>query len=239
VSQVRPSLSIALLAVLTLGAVAVRPQPAGAHYCTKTGSVSFRAADGVRLAGHRFGRGSTAVVFAHQSRGDACQWIPYARQLGNRGYLAIAFDFRGYGDSQRNAGYTNRRLPAEVIAAAKLSRALGAKKVVLVGASMGGTAVVVAAASARPTVDGVIAVSAPSGFGYMHGVDAARKLRMPVLILAGDKDPGFADEAHTLFDATGSSDKRLEILDSPFHGVELVEHNAAVRSLIQEFVASR
>jgi dienelactone hydrolase len=224
---------VSLIAVL-LGA-GTAPQAANAHYCAKAGEIRFRAADRTRLAGHRFGRGATAVILAHERRGGACDWIPYARRLARLSYLTIAFDFRGYGASQRS---TKSRYPADVIAAAKLSRSLGAKKVVLVGASMGGTSVLVAAANARPAVDGVVAVSAPSQYGDMNGVTAVRKLGMPVLYLAGDKDDGFADDARTLYDATASTAKTLEIVSSSNHGVRLALEPGP-RSLIDRFIASR
>jgi dienelactone hydrolase len=224
---------VSLIAVL-LG-TGTGPQDANAHYCAKAGEIRFRAADRVRLAGHRFGRGTTAVVFAHERRGGACDWIQYARRLARRGYLTIVFDFRGYGASQRS---TKSRFPADVIAGAKLSRSLGAKKVVLVGASMGGTSVLVAAASARPTVDGVVAVSAPSFYGDMNGVPAVRKLGVPVLYLAGNEDDGFADESRTLYEATGSNAKTLEIVNSSRHGVRLASEPGP-RSLIERFIASR
>jgi dienelactone hydrolase len=64
---------------------------------------------------------------------------------------------------------------------------------------MGGTSVLIAAANARPAVDGVVAVSAPSVYGDMNGVAAVRKLGVPVLYLAGDKDDGFADDSRTLY----------------------------------------
>jgi pimeloyl-ACP methyl ester carboxylesterase len=224
---------VSLIAVL-LGTGAA-PHAANGHYCAKVGEIRFRAADRTRLAGHRFGRGATAVIFAHERRGGACDWIPYARRLARLGYLTIAFDFRGYGASQRS---TKSRYPADVIAAAKLSRSLGAKKVVLVGASMGGTSVLIAGANGRPAVDGVVAVSAPSVYGDMNAVTAVPKLGMPVLYLAGDKDDGFADDSRTLYAATGSNAKMLEIVDSSSHGVRLALEPGP-RSLIERFIASR
>jgi pimeloyl-ACP methyl ester carboxylesterase len=229
--------AVVVTLIAVLGGAATPPR-AAAHPCTNTGTIRFRAADGTKLAGHRFGRGTTAIVFAHQSRGNACQWMPYARRLARQGYLTIAFDFRGYGDSQRRSGAAMLRLPADVTAAARLGRSLGATRVVLVGASMGGTAVVVAAANARPAVDGVVALSAPSGFGRMDGIAAARRLQMPILYVAGDKDDGFADESRALYDATTSTAKSLEILDSPYHGVELLQNDGVARSLVERFIRS-
>jgi dienelactone hydrolase len=103
---------------------------------------------------------------------------------------------------------------------------------------MGGTSVLIAAANARPAVDGVVAVSAPSVYGDMNGVAAVRKLGVPVLYLAGDKDDGFADDSRTLYAATGSNAKTLEILDSSSHGVRLASEPGP-RSLIDRFIASR
>jgi pimeloyl-ACP methyl ester carboxylesterase len=235
----RRSLSIATVVALALvaGNASARHE-AGAHGCAKRGEITFRAADGLRLAGHRFGRGKTAVIFAHEARGGACQWIPYARALARRGYLTIAFDFRGYGRSQTPRRGAWSRLPADVIAAAKLSRRLGAKKVVVVGASMGGTAVVVAAANARTVIDGVIPVSAPTSYGRMDALPAARRLQVPVLFLVGEGDEGFVEHARLLYDATTSADKRLEIMDSAQHGVFLASEPPA-RSLIEGFIAAR
>ena len=237
----RRSVSIAVLAsamALLAGSASAGPEGA-AHPCGPKGTgVTFRAADGLRLHGHRFGRGTTAVVFAHESRGGACQWIPYARALAGRGYLTLAFDFRGYGRSQTPRRSASSRLAADAIAAAKLTRSLGAKKVVLVGASMGGTAVIVAAANARTLVQGVIPISAPTSYGRMDALNAARRLQMPILYLVGQGDEGFVDHARLLYEATGSAEKRLEILDSSQHGVLLAPQPAA-RSLIEDFLAAR
>ena len=236
----RRSLSIAslvaLIAVLTGSASA--QDRAVVHGCAKQGEIRFRAADGLRLAGHRFGRGRTAVIFAHEARGGACQWIPYARALARRGYLTIAFDFRGYGRSQTPKRGAWSRLPADVIAAAKHSRSLGAKKVVVVGASMGGTNVVAAAANARTVIDGVVSVSAPTSYGRTDALAAARRLQVPVLYVVGEGDEGFVEHARLLYEATGSADKRLEIFDSSQHGV-LLAPEPPVRSLIEAFIAAR
>jgi alpha-beta hydrolase superfamily lysophospholipase len=240
VSQVRRSLSTAaLVAVIALLAGSASAQDrAVRHACAKQGEIRFRAADGLRLAGHRFGRGKTAVIFAHEARGGACQWIPFARALARRGYLTIAFDFRGYGRSQTPKSGAWSRLPADVIAAAKFSRSLGAKKVVAVGASMGGTNAVVAGANARRMIDGVISVSAPASYGRTDALAAARRLQLPALYLVGEGDEGFVEHARLLYEATGSADKRLEILDSSQHGVLLAAEPPA-RSLIEAFLAAR
>src|ERR671934_663400 len=73
----------------------------------------FRMSDKVRLAGVLLGKGTKGVTLAHQSRGDLCIWMPFARLLARAGYLVLPFDFRGYGRS----GNGNRPdFPADVAA---------------------------------------------------------------------------------------------------------------------------
>jgi pimeloyl-ACP methyl ester carboxylesterase len=205
--------------------------------CTaRSGDVRFRAADGTRLVGHRFGRGRTAIVLAHQRPGDLCQWRSYSKRLDRLGYLAFAFDLRNYGQSQRR-GYRSGEGPAaDVAAAVKLVRRLGARKVFLVGASLGGSAVLAAGANVAPQVDGVISVSGAADLA--NAVESVPRLRAPVLFLAGKYDVDFASEAQRLYDATASGDKTLKILLRGEHGTQLVGSSLSARRLIEGFVAS-
>jgi len=225
-------------ALVVSAAVLAAPRDAAARYpCSKTGEVRFRAADGTKLAGLHFGKGQTAVVFAHELGGGACQWLPYARTLAAKGYLTLAFDFRGYGSSQRRSGSAKWRLPMDVNAAAKQARKLGARHVILVGASMGGTAVITAAPNAQPPVNAVVSLSGPAEFGRMKADAAAPKLTVPVLYMVGALDQDFVPDAHTLYDATGSQEKQLQIRDTAAHGVALLG-DAATRALFEQFLAA-
>src|SRR5215211_1337592 len=87
---------LALLAVVPASTASARPDGA-AYYCVSGADVAFRAADGTKLVGHMFGSGPKAVVLGHQSQGDLCEWLPYARRLARLGYTAFAIDFRGHG----------------------------------------------------------------------------------------------------------------------------------------------
>jgi pimeloyl-ACP methyl ester carboxylesterase len=154
-------LAAALAVTVAVAAAAAGGGTAGGtwDHCTpRQGDLRFRAADGTRLVGHRFGSGRVAVVLAHESRGWLCEWVPYAKRLAARGNLAFPFDFRGYGESQSNST-SAVRIDLDVAAAGKTVRGLGAKKVFLVGASIGGSAALRAAADSRPLVNGVVSVS--------------------------------------------------------------------------------
>jgi dienelactone hydrolase len=230
-------LSAVCAVVLALG---MTGEPHAATSCAGPGDVRFRAADGVRLNGHRFGQGTTAVVLAHESRGSLCQWVPYARRLASKGYAAFAFDFRSRGRSQTVGVRRVRRIAGDVSAAVKYVRSRGATRVFVVGASMGGSAVVVAGANTRPHVTGVVSLSAPTSFGGAEAETAAPRLHVPVLFVAASDDAGgaFATDAQTLHEATPAGDKTIEIVPGADHGVDLVSSPGRARDLVEQFLAS-
>jgi alpha-beta hydrolase superfamily lysophospholipase len=231
----------AVLAVA--GALALPATPAPTHPCVSGNELLFRAADGTKLVGHRFGGtrpgARTAVVLAHMSVGDLCQWVPYARGLARKGFFVFPFDLRGHGFSEGRQDHA--RAGADVSAAVRAVRGLGARKVVVVGASLGGIAAVIATAAAKPALDGLVAVSAPVSIaGELNAMPAAQRLRVPTLYVAAEQDQSppydFTADAQRLYDATGTTQKRLELLSGSLHGVFLVEGSGAVRKLLLAFV---
>ena len=68
-----------------------------------------------------------------------------------------------------------------MVAATKELRRGGVRGVVLAGASLGGRAVLAAAARIVPRVDGVVSFAAPQTFVRIDAVKAVRSLKAPVL----------------------------------------------------------
>jgi pimeloyl-ACP methyl ester carboxylesterase len=182
-------------------------------------NVTFQAAGGAKLKGAVLGRGSTGVVLAHTTSADRCQWLPFARELAKQGYRALVFDMRGYGAS---TGLTNTDPHLDVIAAAAELRRRGAKKIVLAGASMGGTGVVAAAPVIRPAISGVVELSAPTSFSGANALAAVKKLKRPALFVAGRDDGDFPAATRALYKAAATKDKKLHIAPSSWHGVDLL-----------------
>jgi pimeloyl-ACP methyl ester carboxylesterase len=223
------------LAASTAGAAPERTE----HDCVRGGELFFNAADGTKLVGHRFGKGTTAVILTHQSEGDLCDWLPYAKRLASKGYFAFPIDFRGYGfsDTPPAGPY---RYTQDIAAATKALRKLGKKKVFVVGASMGALAAVVAGANVSPPLAGVVSVSAPARFRGMDGVKAGPRLRVPTLFLAATDDDNagydFSADAQALHRAAATNDKRLELLPGSLHGIALVGGSGRARALIERFL---
>jgi alpha-beta hydrolase superfamily lysophospholipase len=226
------------LVSLVVSAAGAAPQRT-AHDCVKGGELWFRAADGTRLVGHRFGKGRTAVILTHQSEGDLCDWLPYAKRLAARGYVVFPIDFRGYGFSSHSVAGPGR-FPQDIAAATKALRKLGVRKVFVVGASMGGIAALVAATQISPPLDGVVSVSSPRLYGNMNGIATAKRLQVPVLYLAATADDNagydFSEDAQALHRRAASKEKRLVLLPGPLHGIELVGRSPQARAALERFL---
>jgi dienelactone hydrolase len=231
---VRSSLALALAAAVVAGCGgrggATSTAPPGTT-ATASRSAAFddclRPGPAVRLVtvpapGERLpavvlgGGGSTGVVFANQSASVACGWLPYARTVASAGVRSLVFD---YAQASRDA---------EVLAAARWLRAHGARRVVLVGASIGGRAVVTAAARGGPRqVDGVVSLSGERILGAQPDLLAdARRLRVPALWVSAENDgyTNFATETRQLYRGARGHARpdRLLVVGGADHGIDLL-----------------
>jgi len=170
-----------------------------------------------------------AVVLAHMRGADRSTWNPLVGPLNDAGYATVAFDFRGYGAS---TGTRDTHLDVDLAAAVNRARADGASKVILVGASMGGTAVL--EGGSRLGADGVVAISAPASFLGLDGGAGAAALNGPTLLIDSADDHPYVDELIAIEAATDSS---LVTFDGSAHGTAIfASHGEELVSLIVDFV---
>jgi pimeloyl-ACP methyl ester carboxylesterase len=163
----------------------------GAH------AIRFRTSDGVALSGALVGSGPVGAVLIHEYPRDLCGWWPYARYLARHGVRALLFDLRCFGESGCPGG--RGHAVADVDAAMAELRRRGARRVALVGASMGGAIAVVAAARLHPAA--VVDLSGERDTsGLTPGIDAdagaaARGVTAPALfaVARGDRYVPVAD----------------------------------------------
>jgi len=118
-------------------------------------------------------------------------------------------------------------------------RRQGAKRAVLMGASLGALAAVGGGPDVTPPPAGVVFMSAPTAFAAVDGEASARRLTVPVLYLAARDDGRFGAAARALFRVTPATDKSLRILPGANHGMDLLSYDQGptVRALVFAFLA--
>lgn len=211
-----------ILTVLPPPNAADEPQP---------GPFEIVTADGLVLEAERFGVGEDFVVLSHMRPADMSSWFSFAGFLGGEGFTAITFNFRGYGNSE-GAGFA---VEVDVAAAVDAARTLGADRVFLIGASMGGTGAIAAAGASN--VDGVITLSAPDRFEGVDAAAAAADVSVPMLLIAAEDDEPYASDAEVIASQAGGP-ARVMILPGRKHGTDLfVDHSELLTGTILEFLA--
>jgi dienelactone hydrolase len=194
--------------------------------------------DHVRLYAIEAGSGPVGVVLAHQGRSDLCEELPYARTLVAAGLRVLAFDFRGNGQS---ASPSKGSLDYRRDFAAALTRLVGdgARRVFLVGASMGGAAAV--QNSGGLPFAGVVSLSGTRLWpGYGINKPGPRALRAPFLYIGCKSDwRAPFGEARTIVREVGSRDKHSIFYPGSDHGWTLVQTTAVAqktRALILDWI---
>jgi pimeloyl-ACP methyl ester carboxylesterase len=204
--------------------------------------VSFRAADGVRLEGRLFGEGTAGVVLSHMRPADQTSWFRFAGRLADGGYLVLTYDFRGYcpgGDGGCSEGRLDiSAIEQDVLGAIDFISSRGATSVSLVGASMGGTASLVAASRQAVDVRAVITLSAPASIeGLVADGTVLSNVTAAKLFIAGTGDASAARDAEGLY-ALAPPPKSVEIVPADDHGTDLLtgSHGEVVRRLIETYL---
>jgi dienelactone hydrolase len=139
------------------------------------------------------GRGRTVAVLLHQTNGGGlCGWLPYARQLAEAGVAALAIDLCRYGESRCRGVADDRWFGPDQVEAVRVAveharRDLGARRVVVVGASMGGSVALMSGATVGG-IDAVVDLSGPVDWSGTEVVRGGRALRVPALVAMAETE---------------------------------------------------
>lgn len=134
--------------------------------------VSFGTEDGGRIEASFFKAGSSkAVILAHGAIFNKESWYFLAEAFQRKGVAALSIDFRGYGNSR--SGSSTKKM-YDILGAISYLKAQGFTAINLIGASMGGAAVLLALSNNSIPIDKVVLL-APAG-GPAIGSTASDKL---------------------------------------------------------------
>ena len=202
--------------------------------------ISFPTQDGGLIYADLYGKGDRGVVLAHGGRFNKKSWEKQARALETAGFLVLAIDFRGYGQSRGpgQADPLSAPLVFDVLAAVRYLHKAGAKTVSVVGGSMGGGAAGDASIASEPgEIDRLVFLGAsPNG--------PAEKLKAPSLFIVARDDtsgdgprlPGIRAQYEK-----APQPKKLIILEGSAHAQYLFETDQAERVMheILQFLSEK
>ncbi|MEJ2013083.1 MAG: hypothetical protein P8X64_12780, partial [Anaerolineales bacterium] len=204
----------------------------------QTDRVSFAAADGADLSGMLFagvGAGDIGVVLAHMGAHGANQssWAVFARHAALQGFGALTFNFRA----------DRSRLALDVQGAIEFLREQGYRRIACVGASMGGTACIKAAADSD--LDGLVVISSlwttgsgPTGGALVVSSQELAQLALPKLFVTAENDGSGVPATIKQMYAVASEPKALQIFPGSMHGTDIfaTAQGEELRDLLVDFL---
>lgn len=226
-------------------------EPAPEPELPEAREVRISAADGTELVGDlRVGHAPDAslVVLVHQLSTTRAEWEPLLRRLGTSpAFATFAFDMRGHGESVQRRGReiawgdfetADWEKVAEdiqrVIVHLRDHESLSPRRIVLVGSSIGSSAVILAA-SRDEVVHAVVGLS--PGRAY-RGVDAITPLtrfgERPLFVVASRGEAASASTAEDMARIAPGPDALL--VDGDRHGVGMFESAPDALAAVVDFI---
>jgi hypothetical protein len=201
--------------------------------CVRLGAgartIVLRPAGATALTGVLVGTSPITVVLSDESDENLCSWLPFVGTLRAHGYSALLYDYLDPSE-----------LAADARAGAATALAAGARRVVLMGASVGARASIKAASSHPPGVVGVISLSAERTVASDRAdlVGPARKLTIPTLLISAREDPYLSGDTAALLSALRAHRKSALVMPGSDHGTALLSgsSSARVRAAILSFL---
>jgi pimeloyl-ACP methyl ester carboxylesterase len=217
--------------------VVSEPQPELARNPNRETAVELVTSDGVTIRGTFVGGDEgedhapgPVAVLVHQLGSTRAEWAPLVEALTRAPRVSVlAIDLRGHGESTRKGDATLdfntfddadwAKLEIDVAAAVALARErFEADRVVLVGSSIGSSAVIRVAAG-DPSIAAVVAIS--PGRAY-RGLDAMTPIASlsgkPFLAIASIGEADSAESARAMAAATGGE---VELYEGDAHGLAI------------------
>ncbi|MEZ4403191.1 MAG: alpha/beta fold hydrolase [Kofleriaceae bacterium] len=234
--------------------VMLEDEPAVAPAPTVPGgvAVTYLAADGATIAATYWAPDRPSpgcAVFVHQLSSTRAEWTPVVAGLRGHGHL-LAIDLRGHGASTRGAdgplawkAFATadwERVTDDVAAAIADLGARGAgPRCVVVGASIGSSAVLRLAGAAPERVAAVVLLSPGLNYRGLATPDAARATRAPVLIVHS-QEAGAVDAATALANILREGQVEVEVVADPgtAHGMRIVAADPALVAKVVDFIGA-
>ncbi|OPY68222.1 MAG: Alpha/beta hydrolase family protein [Syntrophorhabdus sp. PtaU1.Bin050] len=175
--------------------------------------------------GWLYGSGENAIIFSNMDTNNQSEWGPVIENIISDGCMILTYNYFQHEDDQS-------KILEDAIS---FTKAYGAKKIVLIGASRGGVASLKVAARSvdNDSIVGVAVLSAPIKYEgtVFYSNDELCGIRIPKLLINSESDDGANDtrKMYELFDEP----KEVLFYSGNAHGTELFgkEQGSLVRKL--------
>ncbi|MHB1146046.1 MAG: alpha/beta hydrolase [Lutibacter sp.] len=190
--------------------------------------IAYTTEDGGVIEASYFEGGKDyVVIFAHGAVFNKESWYFMAERLKKEGVSSFSIDFRGYGNSKK--GTTDNR-SLDILGAIDFLKEKGFGKIAIVGASMGGAAVLNALGAKTDPVINRVALLAPAG-----GVKIVTESIKKMFIVS--KEERLFTAVNNIFDESAQP-KELKIYPGSFHAQNMfkAEYGDELTDLIINFL---
>lgn len=215
---------------------------------SKSKEVEFTTTDGIKISATyqlpKTTEKTPVVVLIHQGGSTREEWkeLTLWNKLIENGYAILAYDVRLHGKSGKDKGnmydlFNNaKRAPLDLQAAIKFlenDKRIDAKRIGVVGASIGGNLSCVAASSTNYNVKSVVVMSAKTSAAQnLSGKKAAITPKNAFYIASADEQGGKREEwAKELYTKT-TGKRKVEIAKGNKHGSFILREDKALEDAI-------
>jgi alpha-beta hydrolase superfamily lysophospholipase len=211
-----------------------------------TQRVTLRTEDGVPLAATWYepsSRPAPAVILVHMLQRSRRDWDSFAHRLAGEGIGALAIDLRGHGDSPRSwmPDPNSENAYAQLLLDVKAARRYLAgrsdvqpSRIGVAGASIGANLAALAAA-ADPSFASLALLSPSLDYRGLRIEPGVKKIRSPILLVAGSDDAYAARTVREL-QKGGGGERQALVLDHAGHGTLMLSRDENLaRTLVDWF----
>ena len=211
-----------------------------------TQRITLRTDDGMLLGATWYepsSRPAPAVILVHMLHRSRRDWDSFAHRLAGDGIGALALDLRGHGESQRfalpdvgsDSGYAAMLLDVKAARRYLATRSdVQQSRIGIAGASIGANLAVLAG-SADSSVVSLALLSPSLDYRGLRIEALVRKLRSPILLVAGTDDAYAARSVRELQKA-GGGERQVLMLDRAGHGTVMLSRDENLpRTLVDWF----
>lgn len=212
----------------------------GAELPKNSQKVSFSAADGTKIVANFFPADSKkAVICVHQFNSSKESYNALAQFLNKNGFAVLSIDLRGHGESKGTGSLSSpfslqdsdfQNMEWDILAGQQFLRQKGFTDFYLVGASIGANLAIMVPTE-NPGFKAAVALSPGEEYKSLAPMNAARKTKVPALLVASKEDAYSFQSVQKLYPSFDVPAKKIE-LNNAGHGTNMLEKDSSLQQSV-------